>query len=125
MKSFEDLDVRKESVELSANLYLYFSDFRDFGFKDQITRSALSIPSNIAEGCEHESLKERKKFFADAKASSGELQTQIHIGLKANFIDSMTAEQWLGSARKFSAMLHGLINYLEKASKKPCNTPAL
>ena len=40
---------------------------RDFGFKDQITRSALSVPSNIAEGCERKSLKERKHFFAIAK----------------------------------------------------------
>ncbi|MGF1799053.1 four helix bundle protein [Vibrio gigantis] len=37
---------------------------RDYGFKDQITRSALSVPSNIAEGCERKSLKERKHFFA-------------------------------------------------------------
>ena len=114
MKSFEDLDVWKESVQLSADLYVYFKNSHDYGFKDQITRSALSLPSNIAEGCERKSLKERRNFFNYAKGSSGELQTQIHVGLKAGFINPEVAESWIGQARKFSAMLQGLQNYLNK-----------
>ena len=114
MNSFEDLDVWKESVELSAELYLYFKDLRDYGFKDQITRSALSIPSNIAEGCERDSLKERRNFFLYAKGSCGELQTQIQVGVKAGIIKAETANEWLGHARKFSAMLHSLIAHLNK-----------
>jgi len=49
---FEDLDVWKRSAALSAEIYLEFADLKDFGFKDQITRSGLSISSNIAEGFE-------------------------------------------------------------------------
>jgi four helix bundle protein len=115
MKSFEDLDVWKESVKLSAEVYIFFDGSKDFGFKDQITRSALSIPSNIAEGCERESLKDRRKFFNYAKGSSGELQTQIQVGLEAGFINAEKANEWIGKARKFSAMLHGLIQYLNKS----------
>lgn len=114
MGSFEDLDVWKESVDLSADLYLYFKDFRKYGFKDQITRSGLSIPSNIAEGCERASLKERRNFYNYAKGSSGELQTQIYVGVKAGFIEPEVAELWIGKARKFSAMLQGLQNDLDK-----------
>lgn len=114
MRSFEDLDVWKESVELSVELYIYFKDSRDYGFKDQITRSGLSIPSNIAEGCERGSLKERRNFFNYTKGSSGELQTQIQVGLSAGFIDAEVAELWIGKARKFSAMLNGLQNNLDK-----------
>ena len=63
-------------------LYLFIGKWlcRDYGFKDQITRSALSVPSNIAEGCERRSLKERKHFFAIAKGSIGEFATQADIG---------------------------------------------
>ncbi|HDH11681.1 MAG TPA: four helix bundle protein [Nitrospirae bacterium] len=45
---FEDLDVWKRTARLSANIYKELSHIKDFGFKDQITRSGLSIPSNIA-----------------------------------------------------------------------------
>lgn len=114
MNSFEDLDVWKESVQLSADIYLRLRDLRDYGFRDQITRSGLSIPSNIAEGCERDSLKDRRNFFFYAKGSCGELQTQIQVGLKAGFIEESTATEWLGQARKFSAMLHSLITHLNQ-----------
>ncbi len=48
--SFEDLDVWKRAARLSATLYQQTKELRDFGFRDQLTRSGLSIPSNIAEG---------------------------------------------------------------------------
>lgn len=50
--NFEDLEVWKRAARLSSNLYKNLKDLRDFGFRDQITRSGLSIPSNIAEGFE-------------------------------------------------------------------------
>ena len=64
---FEDLEVRKRSVRLCADIYKPFKHSKDFGFKDQITRSALSIPSNIAEGYERESNKEIANFLDYAK----------------------------------------------------------
>ena len=48
----EKLDVWKKSARLSANVYKAFTACKDFGFKDQIIRASLSIPSNIAEGME-------------------------------------------------------------------------
>ncbi len=51
----ERLDVWKRSCRQSVHIYKHFSDSKDFGFKDQITRSSLSIASNIAEGLEKES----------------------------------------------------------------------
>jgi four helix bundle protein len=50
--SFEDLDVWKGAVKLSGETYRQTFGLKDFGFRDQVTRSALSIPSNIAEGYE-------------------------------------------------------------------------
>ena len=59
---FEDLDVWKRAARLSADIYIKLRDLRDFTFKEQITRSGLSIPSNIAEGHERESNKEALTF---------------------------------------------------------------
>lgn len=69
-QAFEDVEVWKRSARLSAELYKTLRELRDFGFQDQITRAGLSIPSNIAEGFERESIKESIKFFSYAKGSS-------------------------------------------------------
>ena len=53
----EKLDVWKRACRLSVEVYAYFKDNKDFSFKDQITRSSLSIASNIAEGMEKEYIK--------------------------------------------------------------------
>jgi len=55
VRKFEDLDVWKRAARLSAEIYKQLRDLKDFTFKEQITRSGLSIPSNIAEGHERES----------------------------------------------------------------------
>src|SRR6056297_2676317 len=76
MATFEDLEAWKRSARLSADLYKYFRSTKDYGFRDQITRSGLSIPSNIAEGYERDTAKDRSKFLTYAKGSCGELRTQ-------------------------------------------------
>ena len=55
--NFEKLDVWKRASALSADVYIQLKNLKDYGFKDQITRSGLSIPSNIAEGMERETVK--------------------------------------------------------------------
>lgn len=62
---------------MSAELYKTLAELRDYGFKDQITRAGLSIPSNIAEGYERNSNKEIANFLNYAKGSAGELRTQL------------------------------------------------
>ena len=75
----EDLEVWKRSAILSTDLYQNLADLRDFGFRDQITRSGLSISSNIAEGFERNSVKETLNFLNCAKGSAGELRSQVYI----------------------------------------------
>jgi four helix bundle protein len=106
---FEDLDVWKRSAQLSAELYKALADLRDFGFRDQITRSGLSIPSNIAEGYERGPSKEMANFLNYAKGSAGELRTQIHIGMEIGYINHETGRRWLQEAEEISRMLHSLI----------------
>lgn len=106
---FENLDVWKRSVKLAVEVFRHLQPCRDYGFRDQITRSALSIPSNIAEGCERLSRKESVNFFAYAKGSCGEFSTQTLIGIKIGFIDEETGNTWRNEAEELSKMLGGLI----------------
>ena len=108
MSRFEDLDVWKRSARLSAEIYKALAELKDFGFRDQITRSGLSVPSNIAEGYERESNKEIANFLNYAKGSAGELRTQIYIGIDIGYIDKQTGKQWLAEAEAISKMLYAL-----------------
>ncbi|MEP6646977.1 MAG: four helix bundle protein, partial [Saprospiraceae bacterium] len=78
-QSFEDLIIWKESMQLCFDIYAVLKPCRDYGLKDQIQRSAVSIPSNIAEGFERQTDKEFIRFLFIAKGSCGELRTQLYI----------------------------------------------
>ena len=106
---FEDLDIWKRAMRLSVEIYQHLRDLKDYGFKDQVTRSGLSIPSNIAEGFERGSQKECVAFLSYAKGSCGELRTQIYIGLEIGYIENTPGEKWLGETQEISKMLGGLI----------------
>ena len=114
MEILENLEVWKRSCRISVKLYKALVSSKEYGFKDQITRSALSIPSNIAEGFERESRKSRIQFLKIAKGSCGELWTQKLIGQQAGFIDNEVAREMEQEARELSKMLHGLIKYFEQ-----------
>jgi four helix bundle protein len=111
---FEDLTVWKRSARLSAELYNELRELRDYGFKEQITRSGLSVPSNIAEGIERHSVKECLQFLSYAKGSCGELRTQVYIGMDIGYISSETGKKWIIDTQEISAMLTGLIKTKRK-----------
>ena len=113
MAKFEDLEVWKRSARLSADLYRYFNTLKDYGFRDQITRSGLSIPSNIAEGYERDSAKDRSKFLTYAKGSCGELRTQIYIGMEIGYIENNQGSKWVQETQELSKMLYGLMKYIK------------
>jgi len=111
--AFEDLGVWKRSAGLSADIYNELKQLKDYGFKDQITRSGLSIPSNIAEGIERNSDKEKVNFLSYAKGSCGELRTQIYIGIKIGYVPQNKGKQWIAETKEISAMISGLSNSIK------------
>ena len=118
MDALENLEVWKRSCKLSVDLYSALSDCREYGFKDQITRSALSIPSNIAEGYERGYGKSRIQFLTIAKGSCGELWTQLLIGRRAGFIGVEIGRKLELESKEISKMLYGLIQHFQKQQTK-------
>jgi len=104
----ERLDVWKRSCRLSVEVYRSFTDCKDFGFKDQITRSSLSIASNIAEGLEKESSKEKMHYLDIAKGSGAELITQIYIGIEIGYIEKATGILWVKELKEIIRMIASL-----------------
>lgn len=106
---FENMEVWKKAVLLSTDIYIANRDIRDYGFRDQIGRSGLSIPSNIAEGMERISIKDSLNFLSYAKASCGEVYTQVIIGQNVGYYESEKGERFKGEARAISKMIAALI----------------
>ncbi|MDZ7803820.1 four helix bundle protein [Thiohalophilus sp.] len=113
MDALESLDVWKRACRLSVRLYQTLADCREYSFKDQITRAALSVPSNIAEGYERETDRTRVQFFKIAKGSCGELRTQLMIGRAAGFIEAETGKEMEEEVREISRMIWGLIRHYQ------------
>ena len=106
---FEDLEVWKKSARLSVEIYKTQGNHKNFSFRDQITRSGLSISSNIAEGFERDSIKECIQFLSYARGSCGELRSQIYIGVKIKFIEKKIGNSWIQETKEISKMLTALI----------------
>ncbi|PHS21105.1 MAG: four helix bundle protein [Robiginitomaculum sp.] len=106
---FEQLKVWQRASRLACNIYGLMKNCKDYGFKDQITRSALSISSNIAEGEERETAKESARFLYYAKGSAGELLTQLYIGVEIGYIEKANSIALLTETKEIAAMLAALI----------------
>jgi four helix bundle protein len=106
---FEDLEVWKESMRLTGEIYRRFGNSHDYGFKDQIQRAAVSVPSNISEGYERQSNKGFVKFLFIARGSSGELRTQLYLAIDLKFIDTVSGWKLVEQTRKISAKISKLI----------------
>ncbi len=113
MDAFEKLEVWRRSARLSVEIYRSLQGCRDYGFKDQLSRASLSIPSNIAEGYERGSRREYVRFLNIAKGSCAELRTQLYIGIEAGLLDKKVAAEQVQETGEISRMLQGLINKLQ------------
>ena len=82
---------------------------KEFELKNQMTKSAISIPSNIAEGAERNSKKEFIQFLHIAKGSAAELRTQIYIAQKTGILSTKVSQPMIREAKEISSMLQGLI----------------
>ena len=114
----KELNVWNESMKLAAEIYKTVNTSskltRDFGLKEQIQRSAVSIPSNIAEGFERETNAEFIRFLYIAKGSCAELKTQIILAKEISYIIESKSEELIETCDHISVMIYRLIEYLKK-----------
>ena len=113
METFEKLDVWKLAKVLAVEVYRSLKHCRDFSFRDQIHRAAVSIPCNIAEGVERNSQAEFKNFLGVAKGSAGELRTQLILAQTLEYLDKKTFEELMELSVRVSQMLGGMIRSIE------------
>jgi four helix bundle protein len=111
VKSYRDLNVWKAAVELVICVYRRTEKFPKhevFGLAGQIQRSAVSIPSNVAEGHARASDKEFHHFLSISLGSLAELETQLIIAEKLDYIKSESMNELLAKSDELGKMLKSL-----------------
>ena len=119
-KGFQDLIVWQKAKDLAVKIYKISKSGvlgRDFGLRDQIRRSAISIASNLAEGDERETDKESIRFFYIAKGSLAELRTQIQIAYGIGYLERDCYEIIETECVELGKMIGSLIK-VRKGSKE-------
>lgn len=113
---FEDIDSWKKGRELVGMVYLITGEekfSRDFGLRDQIRRSVISIMSNIAEGFSRQTDKEFIQFLYIARGSASELQSQLYIAMDLQYITENTFREAYELAQDTLKLISGFIRYLK------------
>lgn len=103
-------------MDLVASIYDATDAFpkrETYSLTDQMRRAAVSIPSNIAEGQAHYSNREFLHFLRHARGSLAELETQILIAQRREYLDQAQSDDLLKRADELSRILSGLINSLK------------
>ncbi len=120
-KSFEEIESWQKARELTRKVYTVSNQgafTKDFGLRDQIRRTSVSIMSNIAEGFERDGNREFFQFLTVAKGSSGEVRAQLYIALDQDYIDKNTFETLSAISIEIGNLIGGLMNYLRKSDIK-------
>ena len=121
VKNFEDLEIWKDARPLTRGIYELTKEAKfskDFALRDQIRRVAVSIMSNIAEGFERGGNQELIQFLYVAKASCGEVRSQLYVALDQFYVTAKDCDGASKSLRRLSIMISNLIDYLKRSGMK-------
>lgn len=116
MRNFKELKVWRNGFDIAAMAFALVEDFpqqEKFGLSSQITRAAVSIPSNIAEGSSRSSEKEYKRFLEISLGSGFELETHLLIAEKSGFGNKGLIIRLLQAIDEQQKMLMAFIRKLE------------
>ena len=117
VRHYRDLLVWQKAVDWVETVYAatraWPQDER-FGLTSQIRRAAVSVPSNLAEGCARRSTAEFIRFLSIGRGSLAEVETQIIIATRLGYLDQALQSSLLEAADEISRMLAGLIAKLEE-----------
>jgi len=121
IQSFEDAVIWREARELVGLIYQVTRKTpiaKDYGFKEQIQRAAVSIMSNIAEGFERCGNRELLHFLFIAKGSTAEVRSLLCVAADLKYVDEATSLSLQTKAVAIAQKIAGLIKYLQASPYK-------
>ena len=119
--SFRELVVWQKAMDLVVKVYMLTKLLpRDefYGLTNQIRRAVVSIPSNIAEGNSRHTTQDYIRFLSIARGSKSEVETQLEICIRLNYLTKDQTEPALTLCHEISKMLNSIIQQLAKRTRK-------
>lgn len=116
-RDVKQLKVWQKAIDLCLDVYASTSHFpvaERFGLTAQMRRAAVSVPSNIAEGYSRGTRRDYRQFACIARGSASELETQVIVASRLDFLQPKDAERLLSPTREILRMLDGLILALDE-----------
>lgn len=116
MRPHENLDVWRKAIDFVVDVYKITDEFpkeEKFGLISQIRRAAVSIAANIAEGAGRKSTKEFLNFLSIAQGSTSEVETELLISLRLNFLSEKDFQSLIVKLDEIGRMITGLSNHLK------------
>lgn len=115
IQRFEDIIAWQKAQDLAVSIYKLFRQSKDFGFRDQICKAAVSVSNNIAEGFERSSDADFVRFLYIAVASCSETRSMIYLAYRLEYININDRDLLLNITNEISKIIYGLIKSITKA----------
>lgn len=114
IERFEDIIAWQKAKDLVVFCYDSSEKWRDFSFRDQFRRAAVSVMNNIAEGFERRGDREFRHFLFISKGSCGEVRSMSYLAIEFKYIDADQFGYISDKSTEISKILSGLIKSLDK-----------
>lgn len=121
-QKYTELEVWKKARAFASRIYLLTAKFPKeelYGLTSQIRRCAVSVPSNIAEGCGRNHVKETIHFLTIARGSLYELETQLYISNDINILPIEKLNICIAEIEVLGKLINGYIRYINAIQIKP------
>lgn len=119
MRNFRELQIWQKGMDIVVDVYALTERLpaaERYGLVSQLQRAAISVPSNIAEGCSRESDKEFRKFLEYSIGSTFEIETQVRAAVRLCLLDPADAEPVLSRIDEQQRMTNAFISSVKRRS---------
>ena len=113
IKKFQDAIAWQKAQDLAVEIYSIFGTSKDFGFKDQICRAAVSISNNIAEGFDRGSNIDFSRFLRMFLGSCSEVKSMLYLAEKLKYINLAKMDNLVKNADEISKIIKGFIKSMK------------
>ncbi len=112
VRRFEDLLVWQKAQDLAVEVYKTYRENRDYGFKDQICRAAVSVSNNISEGFDRGSDADFARFLTYSRTSGNEVKSMSYLSFRIGYTSEIQRDEFIARTEEISRMINGLIRSL-------------
>jgi len=125
IKKFEEIIAWQKAQDLAVDIYNQFKESKDFGFRDQICRAAVSISNNIAEGFDRKTDADFSRFLYIAFSSCSEVKSMVYLSDRLGYINKNVKDKLINKSDEVQKLISGFIKSLKPSTNKTIKTNRL